>query len=387
MYGYLSSLAASLKSGGRLKVLLPDWHGDRIALVLDDGAGRPRPVALRIPGEQPRRYVRPASRVALPSTERADQAFSFLDAGKKTAILRVVSMAGYREAFEMWRAMGQSDPGIAAYASQVYRRFHGSEPPADEGELVAGLPSATDLFRDLVEQMGRARTETLLVDVRDNGGGNSFMAAILVYFLYGAERVRDAGPGYAIARYSDLFFRTQTNNSLELVNRGRDVPLVVGDYDFSEEAAYRAARGRPRMADAKDFAGEMERLAFAPPTFVAEARTLVFSGHYRPKRVVVLTAPGTYSAAFDLAVALYQMGAELVGTPPAQAGNCFIDTLPFTLPNSGLAGSVAYKRMVTFPEDEAMGKVLKPHRALTYQRLAQWGFDPNAEVLLALERP
>ena len=41
--------------------------------------------------------------------------------------------------------------------------------------------------------------------------------------------------------------------------------------------------------------------------------------------------------------------------------------------------------MVAFPDDPEMGKVLRPHYPLTYEKLAEYNFDPNAEVLYALE--
>jgi hypothetical protein len=38
-----------------------------------------------------------------------------------------------------------------------------------------------------------------------------------------------------------------------------------------------------------------------------------------------------------------------------------------------------------FPNDPEMGCVLPMHYLLTYERLASYGFDPNAEFLYALE--
>ncbi len=78
-------------------------------------------------------------------------------------------------------------------------------------------------------------------------------------------------------------------------------------------------------------------------------------------------------------------GAEIVGTPSAQAANCFGDILNFELPNSGLTFSVSRKTFVLFPDDPEKGKVLKPHHPLTYAKLKELGFDRNAAVLYALE--
>ena len=55
------------------------------------------------------------------------------------------------------------------------------------GAIKVYMLSGMETFRDLVTEMREAGTRTLLVDVRQNSGGNSFMSNILVYFLYGRE--------------------------------------------------------------------------------------------------------------------------------------------------------------------------------------------------------
>lgn len=69
----------------------------------------------------------------------------------------------------------------------------------------------------------------------------------------------------------------------------------------------------------------------------------------------------------------------------AQAGNCFGDTMGFTLKNSGLSGTVSRKYFESFPDDPEKGRILMPDYPLTYEKLAAYGFDRNAEILYALE--
>jgi hypothetical protein len=101
--------------------------------------------------------------------------------------------------------------------------------------------------------------------------------------------------------------------------------------------------------------------------------------------VVVLTDPGTFSAAFHLAYTLWRLGALLVGTPSAQAGNAFTNVLRIELPNSRLTGSIARSAQLYFPGDRARGEVLMPDQQFEWQDLVRLGFDPNAELLFALE--
>ena len=121
------------------------------------------------------------------------------------------------------------------------------------------------------------------------------------------------------------------------------------------------------------------------PTFDDEYRSGRYSGYYRPEHVVVLCSPGTFSAGFTLMRRLVQGGAIVVGTPSAQAGNCFGDIMNFTLKNSGLPGSVSRKYFEDFPDDPERGRLLKPDYVLPYRKLAECRFDSNAEIRYALE--
>lgn len=101
--------------------------------------------------------------------------------------------------------------------------------------------------------------------------------------------------------------------------------------------------------------------------------------------VLVLTSADTFSAGFDLVVVLWRRGARIVGVPSAQAGNCFIDILGYTLKHSGLWGNISFKRSLYFPDDPERGKLLRPTHELTYEYLSSQGFDPHATINLALE--
>lgn len=79
------------------------------------------------------------------------------------------------------------------------------------------------------------------------------------------------------------------------------------------------------------------------------------------------------------------MGARVVGTPSAQPGNNFGDVLQFQLKNTGLEAFVSHKRNITFPDDPEKGRCLQPHYPITLEKFAIYDFDPNAEILLALE--
>jgi hypothetical protein len=78
-------------------------------------------------------------------------------------------------------------------------------------------------------------------------------------------------------------------------------------------------------------------------------------------------------------------GALVVGTPSSQAGNNFGAWLGFKLKNCGLRGGVSHLYVTYFRDDPEMGRVFRPQYELTYEKLKSYNFDPNAEILYALE--
>jgi Peptidase family S41 len=374
IYGTLALLCRSLGTREILGALLPEWNGrDRLTceLLLPDGHRR----EFRIPldAQAVPRADFPKSRVTMPDLEHSDVAYCFLDRNKETAILAIKDMMAYREGCEGWLADGLSE--AAEFIGAAYARFHPGDPPKDPRKALEAIPSATETFRDLVLDMKEAKTRNLIVDLRGNGGGNGFMCLMLLYFLYGDRAIRGYDEGYSISRYSDLYFHNYTTSSLEEINKGRAVPLEKGDFDFVEEERYRMGQGIE----------EIESFLAKSPTFMAVYRSGQFNGIYAPPTVVVLCSPSTYSSGFNLMTALSKNGALTVGTPSAQPGNNFGDSLILQLKNTGIQAFVAFKRIVAFPDDPDKGRFLPVDHLLTYSKLASYGFDPNAEVLLALD--
>jgi hypothetical protein len=82
---------------------------------------------------------------------------------------------------------------------------------------------------------------------------------------------------------------------------------------------------------------------------------------------------------------LYLAGATLVGTPPAQASNSFCNAGDWMLKHTRIKGQMSTMYYAEFPIDSELAHTLPVHHALTYEKLASYGFDPNAEYLYALE--
>ena len=354
-----------------LQELVPDWKDlSEITITLRRPAGETEKVTRALPVPLGTLHL-PESRVDLPATDKSGFLCEFLDPlgqGREIAYLRVDHMEGYRESHEMAAALGADDLS------------------AEERALV---PSATESFRDLVVEMKKRGTSTLIVDLRQNGGGNYMMAPILIYFLHGkdaltsiSKRAANTGGGHG-QRYSALYFETYPAVTLESINEGRDVPLVLGDIDFAGIRADRTG------ADG-DESGRVQtprrlKTYRRASTFYAEYESDAYAGHYLPEKVLVLISPWTSSSGLDMTLYLYRAGATLIGTPSAQSPNSYGETLKWRLEHSGIEGEISRSFDIAFGDDPARGRVLPVHYPLTYEKLASYDFDPNATLLYAME--
>ncbi|HUU47116.1 MAG TPA: S41 family peptidase [Acidobacteriota bacterium] len=379
-YGRLAFLTRSLISKQGLIDLIPEWT-DRAsiesAFVLPDG--KVVTATFPCPYAESSEPITPTTRQEIPSTASSDVAFEFVDANKQTGVLVIRSLMRYREAFESMFADGMTE--AIAYAHEAYRHFHDSDPPADSAVLLTAIPSATETLAAMIEAMSAAGTPNLIVDLRDNTGGNSLLREMLIYTLFGTEGLMSMRRSYSVPRLSDLYFATYSNDSLTKHEEDGELSLVVGDYDFGEQRGV-ADEERDRATRLSEFEETFAKM----PTFWEFYQT--GSRHqpaYKPRRIVVVCTPLTFSSGFNVLTALNDQGATVVGTPPGQPGNNFGDVLMYKLNETGIQGFVSYKQVVTYPDDPEKGRCLIPDVVLTYDKLRSYGFDPNAEVLLALE--
>jgi len=380
LYGKLVFLSINLGRKNGLGSLLPEWNpSDPLSVMMQKRNGETRQILAEIPAKPADNWIFPDSKILRPSTSISDMVFNFLDADKKTALLIIDNMMRYREGCESWFASGHSE--ALAMSQAAYQHFHKKAPPETKEELLAELPSATETFSALVQEMQKAGTNNLIVDLRKNTGGNSGMRDILLYFLFGKKAFESLNDGYQIKKYSDLYFKTYASDSLEKINIEQKIPLTANDYNFLEESQYHEQEENEsdRIKARKEFLKQMS-------TFWKVYKTGKYHNPpYTPEKIVVLCSPWTFSSGFNMLTSLYNLGATIVGTPSAQPGNNFGDSLLFKLNNTGLRCFVSFKRIITFPDDEEKGYVLRPHFELTYDKLASYNFDPNAEILWAVE--
>lgn len=116
------------------------------------------------------------------------------------------------------------------------------------------------------------------------------------------------------------------------------------------------------------------------PLLKEEFESGEYSGYYRPKNILVLVSPYTFSSGYTMMRKLKLAGAVLVGSPSAQAHSkaSFGNGSYFKLKNSGIPIYISRECYNT-------SHIFQPDYTLTYEKLASFRFDMNAEILFALE--
>ncbi len=364
------------------KELLPEWQDPshlRLRLELADGRTQERSFALL--DKNAPALIRAGSQLEVPSMEKTQFAYRFLSPDKKTAWLKIDGLGAYRE---MWESEGRGRD-ITKDLAAVYQQILKREAPADPAAALAGIPSAVETFRRLFTEMKEAGTEALIIDLSRNRGGNSLMADILTYFLYGTRKLAQiVVEDRSVKKYSPYYFKALPGRSLDDLNRQyaeiQSYPLTENDYDFGE--------GRFKelfLAGKLDLATGMALKFADTPTFLAEIQSGAYAGYYTPKNVIVTTSHETYSSGFTMLRYLYKSGARVVGSTSAQSGNGFGNGTPATLKNTGIRLIISKDAYVVFPEEPDKRKQIFPHHELTYEKLKSYGFDPQAVVLYAIE--
>ena len=282
-------------------------------------------------------------------------------------------LQGYRESFEVAMARGAST--VDELASAAYERHVGGDRPDDLSETVAALPSMTETLADLADEMAAGDTDTLVVDLRDNTGGDSQFVFHLAYALGGWDAVADAMAGVRSLKRRTARHRERYGVGEAGLGTAADNPA---DYDVSDflddpgaddpgtDEGGSVARVREGLSQSDTFA-----------RFVEDGR---YEGALAPEDVVVAVSTGTLSSGFAGAAQLTGLGAEVVGVPSGQAPLSFGEAVEVTLPNTGLTADVAGAMFHWTSNPDA--PVLEPDRELT--PAAFEGYDRAGDAGLRL---
>jgi hypothetical protein len=363
----------------RMEHLLPEWNGDLIHVVLINRKDSEIELTLQPNKTGQDRMITASTSVKLPSTEKSNYVYRFMDDDKKTALLLIENMYTYRESFEM--GIANKESRRKDLADHLYRKYNNKNPPAGYKNVVAGIPSATELCRQLVQVMKENRTENLIIDLRRNQGGNAFISTVFFYFFYGKEALISFSDKRSIIvkKYSPLFWKQYPGWNIDDINKHQLIKLREDDYDFS---------GYPQVGDnltRQESIRIIEDEASMAPTFWQEYQSEKYSGYYRPKHVLILCSPITTSSGYAFMYDHWAPGGKVVGIPSSQAGNNFGAWVGFKLKYSWLKGGVSHLYATHFRDNPEMGRVFRPDYEMNYEDLKNYNFDTNAEILYAMD--
>lgn len=127
-------------------------------------------------------------------------------------------------------------------------------------------------FKSLVREMKQAGTQNLLIDFRENPGGDSKMADILIYCLFGKETM-----------VAKPLLGSKVVKLLE--KKGNDVVSPQGmRYNFREDFSH---FGYP---PAQMLLAAIKQQVSRSPVLKEEFETGEYSGYYRPENILVLVS-------------------------------------------------------------------------------------------------
>ncbi len=372
IYGSYTGLVIALRSFKLLKNLIPDLdraHGVTYTLEMPNGNREERTVSWE--GEHavdPEKWMEKPVRWA--GLDHSDDPFYFriIDGGE-TAYFRVANMMP-REGYEV---VVRYHVGNLKEMLEQYYKAHKQEMPADLDEAMRRIPSLFEKSTQLLEEMKRRNAANLIIDMRGNGGGSTPTIMPFFYEMYGDAYFGRHSQAEFLQVKSQLYLQ-KYNSSVEQ-ERKKNPDFEIGEYVFSgDEPGTGEEKRKKKLAEWKE-----RGFSFVPALEALNGKPL-----YTPKRVFVLCDPGTFSAAFQATFQLHEMGAILVGVPPAQSPNAFMEGTEYVLPESHIHGYISNGMQMYIPSDPKIN-VLHPDHEVSYTVFKRYDFDDDTSLRYALD--
>jgi len=265
-------------------------------------------------------------------------------------------------------------PLLESFLQNVYRKDMKQEMPGDMDFAIKNLPCLAEIFRNMLEDMKQNKTGNLIVDLRGNSGGFTPILHSTLYMLFGDKYLNKNLEARFIRMVSPLWMK-KNNITLEEYNRKNNTNYSYGDYiipsyekDFRDNEQKRADFIQNQMGNISSY---LEDLNGKPICDL--------------KNIYVLIDEKTFSAAFHYAYYLREMGAKVIGVPPSQSPNAFMEGtsfhLPFTKINASFSNSIQY----LYTESDERAKIFWTDIKLQYKDYKKYKFDQDTEILWLID--
>lgn len=245
----------------------------------------------------------------------------------------------------------------------------------DINEDISKIPSLYELFYELSKEMSEKNSKYLIIDLRKNSGGMTPIVNPLLYVLYGDKYLNFDFGAEMLRRISPLYLQKIGFSNIDGFNQAYNSNLEIGDYSFGS------------------FGNVNSNLSLEQKREMLKSGYNGFGAKYLEKtepmtevEIFVLCSPKTFSAAYHFTYFLKRLGkTKLVGVASRQAGNAFMETTNFTLPKTGINGSISNSKQVLFSETSESTTILNPDYEMTWENFKEYDFDKNAEIIKTIE--
>lgn len=299
--------------------------------------------------------------------------YQFADKERHIMVIRISKIMA-RENYEYcWKNKWDG----AYYDIKSYYKYTlKKEMPRDTIQALAGIPSFSEVFANMLTQMKKYKSENLIIDLRSDGGGWTPIVLPSLLMMYGDDYITKDMNTKFYRLISPLYLQ-KINTTLDVFNRRQGTHYKIGDYISEDD--------KPTVNTSADSLRKnfiLNCMSASCPLLTK----LKGSPLYHPQHIYVVTDAGTFSAAFHYAFYLWRMGATIVGIPSSQAPNTYMEKTPFYLPYTHLQGSISNSMQIFLPANDRRAKIFYPDLMPTYQDYKKYDFDANAEVLYLLDK-
>ena len=267
--------------------------------------------------------------------ERSWQSYVWFELGEIHAIHMLHN--GKQLSFDNWEGVPNA-PRVKAYDLEI----HGKKAYLQFNRM-SNLPAFKKFLKRSFQRIEEQDSDTLIIDLRQNGGGDSRLGDAFISYLYeGKYKQVHALEVKASASQKAYFHQTYIPFFLKPL-----LPL------FKLNPVLKATFGKP---------GKIYEIEFKEKQ--SKKRKNSFRG-----KVYALIGPSTFSSAAILANALKEYKiAEMLGEETGGIQAFYGDNIYIQLPNSGLRSTISFKKFV-LPGAKMDGRGVIPHRSLPYRNI------------------
>jgi hypothetical protein len=226
-----------------------------------------------------------------------------------------------------------------------FLKYMNAEKIDDEMEKqISMLPRFDTLIANMFQEMRTNEIKTLIVDVRNNSGGNSLLCDVLLSYLKPTSEMKESN---TFIRISPFFKKVYPNNYQKLekfLNKYGETLEMGKLYLINKLEKMKTELSKSEKKIMKYFQSN-------------EDRRKVFDGS-----VYFFQSQDTYSSAGDLIINAVDNGiGTVIGEKSSYKPCSYGDVLGWKLPNTGIQGGISHKLFNRPDESKCHENFLTPH--------------------------